>query len=73
MAWAGQTTFVICHDWGAQHGIDYGVLPDEDQVIRDICGGQFEKPLSVAAFNVIEGWARDVTQDIAKQRRETGY
>ena len=28
-------------------------------------GGQYSCPLRVVAFNAAEGWARDVTEDIA--------
>jgi hypothetical protein len=35
-------------------------------VIRQISDGQFNKPVRVVAFNLAEGWCRDVTEDIAK-------
>ncbi len=37
-----------------------------DTVIQD------KKPVRVIAFNTAEGWARDVTQDIAREIVDTG-
>jgi hypothetical protein len=34
-------------------------------VIDDLLTGQFNNPLRVIAFNIAEGWARDVSEDIA--------
>ena len=39
---------------------------DEKTVIADMLSGQFNGPLRVVAFNTAEGWARDVSEDIAK-------
>jgi hypothetical protein len=36
-------------------------------VIKNIIGGQYEKPVRVVAFNTAEGWSRDVTEDIARE------
>jgi hypothetical protein len=33
--------------------------PIED-VLADLLSGQFERPLRIVAFNIAEGWARDV-------------
>jgi hypothetical protein len=38
---------------------------DLDSVIDDLLTGQFNKPLRVVAFNTAEGWARDVSEDVA--------
>ena len=38
---------------------------DRETVIRNIIGGQYESPSRVVAFNTAEGWARDITLDIA--------
>ena len=39
---------------------------DEATVIENILSGQYSHPLAVFAFNAAEGWARDVTEDIAR-------
>jgi hypothetical protein len=43
-------------------------------VIDDLLTDQFNNPLRVIAFNTAEGWARDVSEDIAWEltRRVTG-
>ncbi|MGA7388398.1 MAG: hypothetical protein WBW99_10790 [Pseudolabrys sp.] len=38
---------------------------DEATIIANILSGQYSRPLRVVAFNTAEGWARDVTEDIA--------
>ena len=37
----------------------------EADVVRDLLAGQFDHPLEVVAFSVGEGWARDVSEDVA--------
>ena len=39
---------------------------DEATIVENILSGQYSQPLRVAAFNTAEGWARDVTEDIAR-------
>ena len=38
---------------------------DETTVVKNILAGQYSHPLRVIAFNMAEGWADDVTEDIA--------
>src|SRR5437879_5571225 len=44
---------------------------DEATVIENLLQGQYANPIRVVAFNVEEGWSRDVSEDIAAavQRR----
>jgi hypothetical protein len=42
------------------------VEADEETVVENILNGQYSHPLRVIAFNTAEGWARDVTEDIAR-------
>lgn len=54
---------------------------DEDRtdyrtLISDLLSGQYEHPLRVVAFNPLEGWSRDATEDVAKdleQRVAEGF
>ena len=39
---------------------------DEATIIENILSGQYSHPLRVIAFNAAEGWAYDVTEDIAR-------
>ena len=38
---------------------------DKENTLRRIADGQFTNPVRVVAFNTAEGWARDVTEDLA--------
>ena len=42
------------------------VKADEATIVENILSGQYSQPLRVVAFNTAEGWARDVTEDIAR-------
>jgi hypothetical protein len=39
---------------------------DEATIVENILSGQYSHPLRVVAMNTAEGWARDVTEDIAR-------
>ena len=38
---------------------------DRQTVLANLLSGQYERPLRIVAFNTTEGWARDVTGEIA--------
>jgi hypothetical protein len=38
---------------------------DRETIIRNFIGGQYSDALRVIAFNIAEGWCRDVSEDIA--------
>jgi hypothetical protein len=38
---------------------------DEATIVKNILSGQYSHPVRVVAFNIAEGWARDVPEDIA--------
>jgi hypothetical protein len=40
---------------------------DRKTVVADLLSGQYRHPLCVVAFNTAEGWARDVTAEIARE------
>ena len=57
---------VLC-DFG-RHGTAYvetDPVTTEAAVVDNIMTGQYDLPLEVVAFSVDEGWARDVSEDIA--------
>src|SRR3569833_4705868 len=57
---------VLC-DFG-KHGTAYvetEPVTTEATVVENILTGQYDRPLEVVAFSVDEGWARDVSEDIA--------
>ena len=39
---------------------------DEATIVENILSGQYSHPVRVIALNTAEGWARDVTEDIAR-------
>ena len=38
-------------------------------LIRNLLEDQYENPVRIVAFNIAEGWCRDVTVDIADELR----
>jgi len=63
------TVYIVLNDFGPL-GRAY-VETDETHandatIIEKILSGQYTQPLRVVAFNTVEGWARDVTEDIAR-------
>ena len=43
---------------------------DLEAVINDLLEGQYSNPVRVIAFNLSEGWVRDVCEAIARKLRE---
>ncbi|MGB8047102.1 MAG: hypothetical protein WCD87_12840 [Pseudolabrys sp.] len=39
---------------------------DEATIVENLLSGQYSHPVRVIAFNTVEGWARDVTEDVAQ-------
>jgi hypothetical protein len=64
------TVYVVLDDLGKQ-GCVYRetdeARADLDTVVDDLISGQFDNPRRVVAFNTSEGWARDVTEDVARE------
>jgi len=61
--------FVLC-DFGKQGQAYVETDPsqaDRETVIRNLLAGEFDRPLSVMA----EGWARDVSESIAREIAKT--
>jgi len=38
-----------------------------DTVVEYLLSGQYKSPVRVVAFNTVEGWARDVSEDVARE------
>ena len=63
------TVYIVLNDFGPL-GHPY-VETDETHandaiIVEKILSGQYSQPFRVVAFNILEGWARDVTEDIAR-------
>ena len=64
------TVYIVLNDFGplghAYCGKPDGTDADEETIVENILSGRYSHPLGVVAFNAAEGWARDVTEDIAR-------
>lgn len=63
------THFVLC-DFGKIGRAFLETDPDRagrEQIVQDIMGGQTGNVLSILEVNPAEGWARDVTEDVANE------
>jgi hypothetical protein len=63
------TVYIVLNDFG-QLGSAYvetdEAKADEEAVLNNIGSGEYSNPVRVVAFNTVEGWSRDVTEDIAR-------
>ena len=63
------TVYLVLNDFGPL-GRAYVETDEADanemDVVSNISSGQYTKPIRVVAFNIAEGWSRDVTEDIAQ-------
>jgi hypothetical protein len=39
---------------------------ERDRIVRNMIDGQYGRPVRVIALNPVEGWSRDVSEEIAK-------
>src|ERR1700737_281747 len=65
--------FVLCN-FGALGTAYVETAPtevDRDTIIRNMMTGEYDHPLHVIAVNPAKGWARDVSEDIARALIET--
>jgi hypothetical protein len=62
------TVYIVLNDFG-HLGRAYvetdEAEADEKTVVSKIISGEYSNPIRVVAFNTVEGWSRDVTEDIA--------
>ena len=65
---AEQTVYLVVDSFG-RLGTAYRETDiertDLETTIADLISGQFNDPLRVVAFNTAEGWAQDVSKDVA--------
>jgi hypothetical protein len=64
--------YIVVNDYGQQLELGRAYAEtneakaDEKTIVSDIISGQYSNPVRVVAFNTVEGWSRDVTEDIAR-------
>ena len=66
--------FVLC-DFGKNGHAFVETDPthaDRNTIICNLIAGEYERPLSVVAFNLAEGWACDVSESVAKAIKKAG-
>ena len=65
-------TYLVLDDFGrvgrawAETDEDHTSL---DAVVTDLLDGQYRRPVRVIAFNTVEGWSRDVSEDVSQELR----
>src|SRR5215472_1722593 len=61
---------IVLDDFG-KHGRAYRETDEAtarfEDVVDDVLTGQFNAPVRVVAFNTAEGWAHDVSEDVARE------
>ena len=64
------TVHIVLDDFGGRLGRAYRetdeAAADEKTIIENIISGEYSHPVRVVTFNTAEGWALDVTEDIAR-------
>jgi hypothetical protein len=71
-----QTVYLVLDDFG-HRGMSWRETDvkdtDLEAVITDLLEGQYRSPVRVVGFNTAQGWARDVSEDVADEiRRRCG-
>ena len=64
------TVYLVLDDFGLE-GRSYREVDEEEAdletLIRNLLSGQYERPVRIVAFNTAEGWANDVSEDVARE------
>ena len=70
------TAYIVLEDFGdlgrAFRETDIAEA-DHDTIVRNMISGEYEDPLRVVAFNTVEGWSRDVSEEIAYDVLDRAY
>jgi hypothetical protein len=66
----GDVVYLVLDDFGSVGQAYREADPSEDDeayVIHNLMTAQYSRPQRIVAFSVAEGWARDVTADVARK------
>ena len=66
---ADQTIYLVVEGSGVHGTIRKTERADIETVISDLLSGRFSDPIEVVAFNTLEHWSDDLSQDIAREIR----
>jgi hypothetical protein len=67
-----QNVYLVVDDFGRNGRVyrETGVeTTDLETVILDLLAGEYKNPIRVVAFNTVEGWSQDASEDIAQELR----
>jgi hypothetical protein len=68
---ADQTVYLVVDRFGQLGGGVYRETEvertDLETIISDLTSGQFNDPIRVVAFNTLEHWSEDVSEEIARE------
>jgi hypothetical protein len=66
---SGDAVYLVLDDFGPIGKAYREADPSDDEanVIHNLLTGQYSRPQRIVAFSVAEGWARDVTADVARK------
>ena len=64
-----ETAYIVEDDFGPRIGRSFretdSVHCDRETTLQDLMTGQYNDPVRVVAFNIREGWSRDVSYEFA--------
>ena len=66
---ADQTVYLVVEGSGPNGIARQTERADIETVISDLLSGQFGDPIEVVAFNTLEHWRDDLSEDIAREIR----
>jgi hypothetical protein len=67
---ADQTVYVVLDRFILRSGACREIeieRPDLETILADLLAGQFQDPAGVVAFNTLEHWSEDISQEVAKE------
>lgn len=70
------TVYLVINDFGelGRAFVETDITEsDRDTIVRNLLGGRYGNALRVVAFNTVEGWSRDVSEEIASEILERVY
>ena len=65
---ADETAFVVIDRLGRREGVEREIeveRTDIETIISELVAGQFNDPARVIAYNTLEHWSQDISEDIA--------
>jgi hypothetical protein len=65
---ADETAYLVVDRLGRLGGVDREIeveRADIETIIADLVAGQFNEPVRVIAYNTLEHWSQDISEDVA--------